>query len=290
MTIIKELHSKIDRPIKVLQYGEGNFLRAFVDAMIDTLNEKTGFNGNIAIIKPIQYGSLDALRNQGNVYSVLLRSASESEVKIVRSVQDCFGAYEDYEQYAKLAENPDLRFVFSNTTEAGITFDEADLYSLVPPKSFPGKLTKFLHERWLFFKGDPSKGLAIIPCELIDDNGGALLDCVKRYASLWKLEEGFLEWIQSSCVFASTLVDRIVTGFPSTEKEAVFKELGFEDNCLVTGEKFALWVIEAKPGLDQELPFAKAGLPVIFTDDLKMYKQRKVRVLNGAHTGFALLS
>jgi tagaturonate reductase len=113
---------------------------------------------------------------------------------------------------------------------------------------------------------------------------------VKRYASVWNLEEGFLEWIQSSCVFASTLVDRIVTGFPSTEKEAVFKELGFEDNCLVTGEKFALWVIEAKPGLDQELPFAKAGLPVIFTDDLKMYKQRKVRVLNGAHTGFALLS
>jgi tagaturonate reductase len=258
--------------------------------MIDDLNEKTGFNGNIAIVKPIPYGSLDALRSQGNVYSVLLRSACESELKIVRSVQDCFGACEDYEQYAKLAENPDLRFVFSNTTEAGIAFDETDQCSFAPPKSFPGKLAKFLHERWLFFKGDPSKGLAVIPCELIDNNGGALLDCVKRYASLWKLEEGFQEWLQGSCVFASTLVDRIVTGFPSTEKEAIFKELGFEDNCLVTGEKFALWVIEAKTGLDQELPFAKAGLPVIFTDDLKMYKQRKVRVLNGAHTGFALLS
>jgi tagaturonate reductase len=287
---VGDVYKKANRPVRVLQYGEGNFLRAFVDWMIDILNEKGLFNGNVEIVKPIRYGSIEALKRQDSIYTVLLRGAGETDVRVVRSVQDSICCYDEYEKYSQLAKLPELRFVFSNTTEAGIAFSEEDDINLCPPNTFPGKLTKFLFERYSFFKGDPSKGLVIVPVELIDNNGGALKECVQKCCRLWGLEQGFSDWVENVCVFASTLVDRIVTGFPHSEKEALFEELGYTDDCLVTAEKFALWVIESEAVFIDELPFDKAGLPVIFTDDLKMYKQRKVRVLNGAHTGFALLA
>ena len=168
--------------------------------------------------------------------------------------------------------------------------DLNDKLEMTPPKSYPGKLTKFLYERYTYFKGDMSKGLVILPVELIDDNGKELKRCVKALSEAWNLESGFISWLDEACVFASTLVDRIVTGYPRDEDQQIFEEFGYEDKLLVTGEPFALWVIESDKDISGGLPFEKAGLPVIFTDNHKPYKQRKVRILNGAHTSFVLAS
>lgn len=292
MNITEKGFQKTPRPIKVIQYGEGNFLRAFTTYMFDILNEKTDFNGGVCILKPIEFGSLDSFKEQDGLYTVILRGLLDGketvQERVVTSVTDAVSCYEDYEAYSALARLPELRFVVSNTTEAGIVYDASDRYEFTPPKSFPGKLTKFLHERWAFFEGAHDKGLVMLPVELIDDNGHELKKTVLMLSRLWQFEEGFISWLETSCVFASTLVDRIVTGYPAGETEAIFERLGFEDRLVVTGEPFALWVIEAPAGLKNELPFEAAGLPVIFTDNGVPYKQRKVRILNGAHTSFAL--
>lgn len=285
---------RAERPVKVMQFGEGNFLRAFVDYMIDILNEKTDFNGNIVLVKPIEAGSLEQFAKQDGLYTVYLRgleNGSETiRKRIVSSVGDTAAAYEEYEKYSKLAELDSLRFIVSNTTEAGIVLNTDDKLEMEPPASYPAKLAKFLYERYKHFGGDASKGLIILPVELIDNNGKELERCVKALANAWGLENGFLTWLDDACVFASTLVDRIVTGYPRDEDKQIFEEFGYEDKLLVTGEPFALWVIESKRDISGELPFEKAGLPVIFTDDHKPYKQRKVRILNGAHTSFVLAS
>lgn len=282
------------RPVKAVQFGEGNFLRAFVDYMIDILNEKTDFNGSIDILKPIKFGGLDRFNAQDCIYTVFLRGLENGEEKIVKrvvtSVDKALGCNEDYEEYSTLAKLDTLRFVISNTTEAGIVYDETDKFELCPPNSYPGKLTKFLFERFEHFEGDTGKGLVILPVELIDDNGKNLKKCVKALSELWGLGSDFEKWLDEACVFTSTLVDRIVTGYPKDEDKAIFEELGYEDNLIVTGEPFALWVIESDKDISKELPFDKAGLPVIFTEDHKPYKQRKVRILNGAHTSFVLAS
>ena len=190
----------------------------------------------------------------------------------------------------ELAKIDTLRFVVSNTTEAGIVFDDTDRMELEPPKTFPGKLTKFLYERYRFFHGDKDKGLVMLPVELIDDNGIMLKKCVMQLIGLWGLEEGFRVWVDEACIFTSTLVDRIITGYPRDEVESIWADLGYEDRILVTGEPFALWVIESDKDISKEFPLPDAGLPVIFTDNQKPYKQRKVRILNGAHTSFVLAS
>ena len=205
----------------------------------------------------------------------------------VTDVVDAYGEYEKYAAYAKLDT---LRFIVSNTTEAGIVYDDTDKIELNPPKSYPGKLTKFLYERYRHFNGAADKGLVMLPVELIDDNGIHLKECVLKLAALWNLEEGFTNWVNEACVFTSTLVDRIVTGYPRDEAEELCKEFGYQDNLIVTGEPFALWVIESAKDISEEFPLPKAGLPVIFTDNQKPYKQRKVRILNGAHTSFVLAS
>ncbi|MBQ8568135.1 MAG: tagaturonate reductase [Oscillospiraceae bacterium] len=285
---------KNERPVKVLQFGEGNFLRAFVDYMIDIINEKTDFNGDIVLVKPIEHGTVERFRAQDNLYTVYLRgleNGSEKVLKrVVTSVKDTVASYEDYDKYSAYAELDTLRFIVSNTTEAGIVLDKEDKLEYNPPKSYPGKLTKFLYERYKFFKGDVSKGLVMLPVELIDNNGKELEKCVKALAEMWGLESGFAAWLDEACIFASTLVDRIVTGYPRDEDTQIFEEFGYQDNLLVTGEPFALWVIESDKDISKELPFEKAGLPVIFTDNHKPYKQRKVRILNGAHTSFVLAS
>ena len=277
-------------PVKVLQFGEGNFLRAFVDYMIDIANEKTDFNGGIVLVKPISFGSLDSFHEQDCRYTVMLRGLVDGQpteqTRLITSVNDAVDAYGEYEKYAAYAKEESLRFIVSNTTEAGIVLDESDKFELCPPNSYPGKLCKLLFERAEAFDYANDKGLVILPVELIDDNGIELKRCVKALAKLWQLGDRFEKWLDEACVFTSTLVDRIVTGYPRDEVEAIWEKLGYEDRLLVTGEPFALWVIESPKDLSDELPLPACGLPVIYTDNQKPYKQRKVRILNGAHTSF----
>lgn len=289
-----KMTEKIHRKIKVIQFGEGNFLRGFVDYMIDIANEKNYFDGDIVLVKPIEYGNLDYFHMQDNRYTVSLRGLEDGKEIVanrrITSIAGAVDAYTEYDKYAGLAKLDSLRFVVSNTTEAGIVYDEKDRLEFTPPISYPGKLTKFLYERYQYFQGDNRKGLIILPVELIDDNGIHLKEIVIKLSNQWGLEEAFVTWLGVSCVFCSTLVDRIITGFPKEEAENMWKEFGYTDHLLVTGEPFALWVIESDKEIEQELPLHKAGLPVIFTDNQKPYKQRKVRILNGAHTSFALAS
>lgn len=279
------------RPVKVLQFGEGNFLRAFVDYMIDFANERSDFNGSVVLVKPIAVGKLfPAFKEQDYRYTVMLRGLVDGQpveqTRVVTSVSDAVDSYNEYDRYAAYAKVPTLRFIVSNTTEAGIVLDESDEFSLCPPKSYPGKLTKFLYERAEAFDYAEEKGLIILPVELIDDNGIILRKCVKRLAKLWNLGERFEQWLDNACVFTSTLVDRIVTGYPRGEDQAIWEKLGYQDNLLDTAESFGLWVIESPRDLSDELPLPQCGMPVIFTDNQKPYKQRKVRILNGAHTSF----
>ncbi|MBR2718137.1 MAG: tagaturonate reductase [Clostridia bacterium] len=279
------------RPVKVLQFGEGNFLRAFVDYFIDIANEKTDFNGSVVLVKPISMGSLfPAFKEQDYRYTVLLRGLVDGQAveqsRVITSVSDAVDAYADYDAYAAYARCETLRFIVSNTTEAGIVLDESDSLSLCPPNSYPGKLTKFLYERAEHFNYAGDKGVIILPVELIDDNGIMLKKCVKALCKLWNLGEKFERWLDEACVFTSTLVDRIVTGYPRGEDQTIWQQLGYEDRILVTAEPFGLWVIESEKDISSELPLPQCGLPVIFTDNQKPYKQRKVRILNGAHTSF----
>lgn len=285
---------KKPRPIKVLQFGEGNFLRAFVDYMIDIANESGKFDGDIVLVKPITFGSLDMFHAQDCQYTVCLRGIVDGEQKVIKrvitSVADAVDAYGEYEKYSNYAKLDSLRYIVSNTTEAGIVFDETDKFELEPPATYPGKLCKFLYTRYTHFNGAADKGLVMLPVELIDDNGIHLKECVVKFAKLWKLEEGFLQWLDDACIFTSTLVDRIVTGYPRDEAEELWEEFGYRDNIVVTAEPFGLWVIESDKDISKELPLPEAGLPVIYTDNQKPYKQRKVRILNGAHTSFVLAS
>ncbi len=290
----KSMTNPKERPIKVLQFGEGGFLRAFVDYMIDVANEKGVFDGNIAIVKPIEFGNLDFFHQQDCQYTLSMRGKENNEAKVVNrvitSVADAVAAIEEYDRYMEYAKLDTLRFVVSNTTEAGIVYDETDKFEYNPPKTFPGKLTKFLYARYEHFNGALDKGLIMLPVELIDNNGPALKKCVFQFIDLWNLGDEFKQWVLDACIFGSTLVDRIVTGYPRDDAEKMWEELGYRDNLLDTSELFALWVIEMEKDFSEEFPLDKAGMPVIFTDDQKPYKQRKVRILNGAHTSFVLAS
>lgn len=288
---IKEKAVKTQYPIKVMQFGEGNFLRAFVDYMIDIANEKGVFGGSIAIVKPISYGSIDSFKEQDNLYTVLLRGKANGTVvndgRIITSVSKAIDCEKDYEEYMSLASLDTLRFIVSNTTEAGIVLDKNDKIDGLP-NSYPGKLTKFLYERFNAFSGAEDKGLIILPVELIEENGKKLKECVLSLIDIWKLPQEFKSWVENCNVFCSTLVDRIVTGYPRGYVDKVCDELGYQDKLVDIGEPFALWVIEADKDISSELPLDKIGLPVIFTDNHKPYKERKVRVLNGAHTSSVL--
>jgi tagaturonate reductase len=277
-----------------LQYGEGNFLRAFVDHMIDIANEKEVFSGSVQLVKPIASGNLEAFHAQDCIYTVLLRGQAEGkateEKRVVRHVAGISDPYGDYEEYASHAKNPELRIIISNTTEAGIAFDDSDRIELKPPKSYPGKLTKLLYERFMFFEGSSDKGLIMLPVELIEKNGANLKDCCLKLAALWELPQEFISWLSQNCVFCNTVVDRIVTGYPKDEVSSLEKEFGYTDKLMTTGEPFGLWVIASKcpETIAAEFPLDKAGLPVIFTSDLRPYRERKVRILNGAHTASVL--
>ena len=294
MINVKDKSTRTPRPVKVVQFGEGNFLRAFADRMIDEANEKGAFNGNIVLVKPIEYGTLDLFREQDCFYTVLMRGKENGRVvnspRVVTSVSRAVCAVEEYRDFMDLAGEPELSVIISNTTEAGIVFDGSDRFDAEPPATYPGKLTKFLYERYTRFGGSPSRGVMILPVELIEDNGKKLRECVMKFVALWKLPDGFREWLDSACLFCSTLVDRIVTGYPKGEGEAekIWEELGYEDRLLDICEPFGLWVIETDdiPRAKSILDLEAAGMPVIYTDSMKPYRDRKVRILNGAHTSF----
>lgn len=289
MKNITDMISKKDRPVKVLQYGEGNFLRAFVDWMVDILNEKTDFNGSIVMVQPLERGMGDMINAQDGAYTTVLRGYEDGEEKCITraitSVKECINPYMDYEKYMALAELESLRFVFSNTTEAGICYEEGVKADEKPQKNFPAKVASFLYKRYASFKGDRSKGLVFIPCELIDKNGAMLEKHVLHYAEEWNLGKDFIAWVKESCDFCSSLVDRIVPGYPRAEKEMLEEKLGYTDNLLDAAELFHFWAIEyTKRSYEDELPLKKAGLNVVWTDDMSFYRTRKVRILNGAHT------
>jgi tagaturonate reductase len=294
--ILEEL-KPVPRPEKVLQFGEGNFLRAFADWQIDIANEKTDFNGNIVLIQPLEQGMGDVINAQKGLYTVVLRGLRDGktleEFRPVTSVGRCLNPYSQFDEYLRCAENPDLRFVISNTTEAGIAHNAGDRLSDRPQRSFPGKAAAFLFRRFEHFRGDPSKALVFIPCELIDKNGDRLREIVEGYAREWNLGDAFLAWL-ASCDFCNSLVDRIVPGYPREEAAAICEKLGYEDKLLVAAEIFHLWVIESKgefpgdQGGELALLLKKAGLNVIRTDDMSFYRTRKVRILNGAHTSGVL--
>jgi tagaturonate reductase len=277
-----------DLPEKVLQFGEGNFLRGFVDWMIHQMNKQGLFNGKVCVVQPITFGAVcDMLNAQNGLYTMMLRGVQNGEVledkEIINSISRCINPYADFAAYLECAKNPDLRFIISNTTEAGIAYSPDDKPTDMPPASFPGKLTVFLHARYQAFNGDPTKGMVIIPCELIEKNGTTLRAIVLRLAKEWGYEPEFITWLEKSNYFLSTLVDRIVTGYPRAEVDAITEKLGYQDNVLNTSEPFHFWVIEGSD-FSEELPLAQAGLDVIWTPDMTPYRTRKVRILNGAHT------
>lgn len=268
--------NKIIRPEKVIQFGEGGFLRGFADWILQHLNEKSDFNGSVVVVQPIENGMCDKLTEQNCIYTHIMRGVEGVETKVVDVISRCVKPYANYEEYLKLAENPDLRFVISNTTEAGICYSENDKITNMLPTTFPAKVTALLHKRFLL----GLKGFIFLPCELIDKNGENLKKIILQYADIWDLGEQFKNWVESDNIFCNTLVDRIVTGYPRDEKI----ELGYEDNMVNTSEFFHLWVIESPKEILNEIPFDKAGLNIIVTDNLEMYRTRKVRILNGAHT------
>ncbi|MBE6831794.1 MAG: tagaturonate reductase [Ruminococcaceae bacterium] len=292
MKRIEELYQPKERPVKIVQFGEGNFLRAFVDYMADVANESGVFNGNIAVVKPIPFGNLERFHRQKNVYTVSLRGRKNGDAyvenRVITSISRCVDCYEDYASFLDLARLDSLEFVVSNTTEAGIAYDPLDRFDMAPQASYPGKLTRFLYERFRAFSGSAETGLVILPVELIENNGGKLKEYVLNYAAQWNLNPEFKDWLENSCVFCSTLVDRIVTGYPNGEAEQICEKLGYKDDLLDTAEPFGLWVIESPKDISERLPFSKAGLPVVFTDNQKPYRERKVRILNGAHTSTVL--
>ena len=286
-----------DAPERVLQFGEGNFLRAFVDYFIDMMNEKAGFNSKVVLVQPIAnkeggFKLNEVINSQDGLYDLYLRGFQDgkkvNDKRVISCVSRCLNVYSDYQAVMDCASNPDLRFIVCNTTEAGIAYDESCKYEDCPASTYPAKLTKFMHERFLKFGNQKGKGFIILACELIDDNGKKLEEYVLKYAQDWNLGEEFINWIKEENIFCSTLVDRIVTGYPRNEAEQINNENGYIDNIIDTGEVFGFWVIEGPQSIKDEFPCEKAGLPILICDDHKPYKQRKVRILNGAHTSFVL--
>jgi len=272
-------------PTKVLQFGGGNFLRAFSNWMVDVLNLEKQFNGNVIIVKPTPRGDYTELKSQNGQYHILTKGIKEGEVisetHKVTSINEVIHPYNEWDRYLQSAELESIRFIISNTTESGIKYSEEEFYIDTCPVEFPAKLTRWLFHRWEHFNGAEDKGCIHLPCELIENNGSTLQDCVLQYINNWNLEEEFQNWILNSNYFCNTLVDRIVPGKPQQTSENAALE---NDELIVMAEPYHLWAIEANEQVQKELPIEGSGLNIIFTDDLTPYRKLKVRILNGAHT------
>ncbi len=288
MKNIVEVVKKPIRPEKVLCFGEGNFLRAFTAVVVQNLNDNVGFNGSIVLLQGVENGMSGMINAQNGLYTVIERGAVNGKAvenfKLIDSVSRCIDPYKNYDEYLKLAENPELKLIVSNTTEFGICYDEKEEEGQQSYRNFPAKLADFLLKRYDYFKGAPDKGLIVLPCELIENNGEKLKGCVLRYAKKWNLKSGFIEWFEKNIVFADTLVDRIVSGYPKAEADEICQKLGYVDNLLDVCEPFFLWVVQTNDARVKQIPFEKCGLDIIVTSDFQPYRTRKVRILNGAHT------
>ena len=273
---------------KVIQFGEGNFLRAFIEWIIWKTNQKTDFNGSVVVVQPIEKGMVEWLNEQDGLYHLNLQGLQSGEpvdsVDLIDVISRGLNPYTDFEEYLKLAEQPQMRFVISNTTEAGIAFDPACRFTDKPAASYPGKLTQLLYHRFEYFKGARDKGLVLFPCELIFENGKHLKECIRQYIELWKLGPEFSAWFEECCGVYSTLVDRIVPGYPRDTAAGLCERVGYEDRLLDKAEIFHLWVIEAPESVAAEFPADKAGLNVLFVPSEAPYHERKVTLLNGPHT------
>lgn len=280
--------TKIVRRERIIQFGEGNFLRAFVDWIISNMNEKTDFDSSVVVVQPIENGMIDVLNSQDCLYHVNLQGLNNGEVinsfRMIDVISRGLNPYKDFDAFLALAEQPEMRFVISNTTEAGINFDPNCKIDDAPASSYPGKLTQLLYHRFKHFAGDMSKGLIIFPCELIFLNGHKLKETIYQYIELWELGAEFKSWFEKACGVYATLVDRIVPGFPRKDIDQIKAKLGYDDNLVVQGEAFHLWVIEAPESVAEEFPANKAGLNVLFVPSEEPYHERKVTLLNGPHT------
>ena len=284
----KETAPKAQRPERIIQFGEGNFLRAFVDWIIYNMNQKTDFNSNVVVVQPIDKGMVDMLNAQDDLYHVNLQGLDKGEtinsLTMIDVISRALNPYTQNDEFMKLAEQPEMRFVISNTTEAGIAFDPACKLTDTPASSYPGKLTQLLYHRFKTFNGDKSKGLIIFPCELIFLNGHKLKETIYQYIELWQLGDEFRTWFEEACGVYATLVDRIVPGFPRKDIAAIKEKIQYDDNLVVQAEIFHLWVIEAPQEVAEEFPADKAGLNVLFVPSEEPYHERKVTLLNGPHT------
>ena len=275
-------------PERIIQFGEGNFLRAFVDWIVFNMNNKADFNSSVVIVQPLANGMIDILNNQDGLYHLNLQGLNKGKavdsIELIDVVSRCLNPYSQFQDYLKLAENPDMRFVISNTTEAGIAFDDSCKPDDAPASSFPGKLTQLLFHRFKTFNGAMDKGLIMLPCELIFHNGTELKKCIEQYIALWNLGEEFKQWFEKACGVYCTLVDRIVPGYPRDTINEILEKVQLEDKMVVKAEIFHLWVIEAPESVAKEFPADKAGLNVLFVPSEKPYHDRKVTLLNGPHT------
>ncbi|WP_294910302.1 tagaturonate reductase [uncultured Gilliamella sp.] len=274
---------------RVVQFGEGNFLRAFLDWQLDILNEKTDLDAGVVVVRPLNTDFPPSLSIQDGLYTTLVRGLNEQneavkEFRLIRSVNNEINVYTQYDEYLELAKDPNIQFIFSNTTEAGISYVESDKLTDKPATSYPAKLTAFLYERFVHFAGSKESGLIIIPCELIDYNGDALKQLVLKYADQWNLSDKFVDWIENDNLFCSTLVDRIVPGYPKAQIAELETELGYKDNFIDSAEYFYLFVIQGPQWLAEKLCLDKCDMNIKIVDDIKPYKERKVAILNGAHT------
>lgn len=281
-------HITTTHPERIIQFGGGVFIRAFVDWIIQHLNEQAAFNSSVVIIKPTPQGSYDQFNLQEGLFHVQLHGLQDGTLvtdrKLIACVTRAINPYSEYDSYLALARQPDIRFIISNTTETGLTFASDDKLTDTPPASFPAKLTAFLYHRFQHVEANPSKGCIILPCELVEQNGDKLKNLILQYADLWQLPPAFKQWIEASNQFCNTLVDRIVVGFPKSNSQSILENIGFNDQLLVEGEQYHSWVIEAPQSLQTEFPVNQTNLNVKIVDDVERYRQTKVRILNGAHT------
>ena len=289
MEALNRTTAKVNQyPTRIIQFGEGNFLRAFVDWIVWNTNQKTDFNAGVVVVQPIDRGMVDMLNSQDGLYHVNLQGIDKGEavdsIQLIDVINKGLNPYTQNEEFMALAEDPNIRFVISNTTEAGIAYDSSCKLEDKPASSYPGKLTQLLYHRYQHFSGDQSKGLIILPCELIFLNGKELKKCIYQYIDLWELGEGFKAWFENACGVYCTLVDRIVPGYPKDTIDQIHERIGYKDNLVVKGEIFRLWVIEAPESVAKEFPADKAGLNVLFVPSEAPYHERKVTLLNGPHT------
>ncbi|GMQ60061.1 tagaturonate reductase [Vallitalea sediminicola] len=293
MNLSKKVISTKKYTERVLQFGEGNFLRAFADWIIHKMNQENIFNGSIVVVQPIEQGLISMLNEQDGLYTLYLQGINKgkqiSSHQIISSISRGINPYTDFDDYLETAINEDMRFIISNTTESGIYFEPEDKYTNIQ-KSFPGKLTRWLYDRFQYFKGDINKGMIIMPCELIDRNGDKLKEIILKLIDTWELDDNFKDWIINHNQFCNTLVDRIVPGYPKDRIEEITEDLGYNDKLVVEGEYFHLWVIEAPSWIKKEFPADTVKLNVKFVDDISLYRTRKVRILNGAHTSLVPVS